>query len=855
MSQIARERLFGFFRGHPAIAICCAFIAGIVIGRSLETHLAIPAGLVGLSWLTLAALLHVYKFRVAACWSALVGIIAIGIFHQLQQTPDDGDALSDSLNGERWRPMIFRATIASAAVWRPNSLHRPEEPRSQPWRTQWNVLCDEIRDGQEWRPLQAWCPLSVDGRIHRLLPGDRIEVYGSVSSITAPSNPGEQDLREYYRQQNQFVMLRCDHETQIKFLGTSRHFMVQRWLASITTYIDKLVHRWVVLQQAPLAAALVFGQRQQVDWQDQQQLLATGTLHMLSISGMHVEMVAYSVLVLCLLLHVPVRPTLIVVGLVITFYALISGGNPPVIRATLLVLCACLARWMGRRTKLGNLLATAAIAVLAIRAAWLTNVGVQLSFLAVATIAIFSAARGGQAEKRNGLRAAIEEGLPRFQQWMFRWRRWLVDMLAISFWVWLITAPLIWSNFHIVSPVAVPLNVLLWPLLLVGLLSGLILLIVGWLAPAAWLAGWLCGASLWCITCIVWLAEKLPGAYIWAPPPTAWWIAVFYAICAIWLAVRGFNRKRRSILGVCLLLWFAFGLAPWIVGPRGQGPDWIRLTAIKPMGQNSGELRCTFIDVGHGTSIVLELPSGEIILYDAGHQGAAHRSHQEIANVLWNLKTARIHRLFISHADADHYNAVPGLLDRFAVSHIVAPDNVWQHTGADVKNLCQQIRAAGIAHSTGARGDKISLGNVSLELLHPTVSWRGSDDNSASMCLLVNYAGRNILLSGDIESDGISAIVSYPPIHCEILLAPHHGSLSHDPEPLLQWCRPQFVVISGSHRSVRPEVVRKFSSTDNELAMTNRDGAIQVRISKLGQISKYRWNASDWQVLATQVSQ
>ncbi len=141
----------------------------------------------------------------------------------------------------------------------------------------------------------------------------------------------------------------------------------------------------------------------------------------------------------------------------------------------------------------------------------------------------------------------------------------------------------------------------------------------------------------------------------------------------------------RKWLGGWLMLWLMIGMLPWFIGQRGHGPEWLRRTTssvtqlrawqtieswlvASPVSPRAAdELRLTFIDVGHGTSVLMELPGDEVWLYDAGHLGSGDRSYQEIADVLWSVPTARVDRLFVSHADADHYNAIPGLVARFSI--------------------------------------------------------------------------------------------------------------------------------------------------------------------------------------------
>jgi competence protein ComEC len=80
-------------------------------------------------------------------------------------------------------------------------------------------------------------------------------------------------------------------------------------------------------------------------------------------------------------------------------------------------------------------------------------------------------------------------------------------------------------------------------------------------------------------------------------------------------------------------------------------------------------------------------------------------------------------------------------------------------------------------------------------------------------------------------------------------MAPHHGSTSHDPTSLLQWCQPEVVVISGGPRAVRPEVIQRYSQIPSLLAITHRDGAVQVRIREDGSLSTWKWSDNQWVVM------
>ncbi|MFN9915298.1 MAG: ComEC/Rec2 family competence protein, partial [Pirellulaceae bacterium] len=228
-----------------------------------------------------------------------------------------------------------------------------------------------------------------------------------------------------------------------------------RWLARVVVEADKAFHQQIAFDQAALASALVLGQREQVEWELQESLLATGTIHMLAISGMHIEMVAVSVFGLCLLLGCQRKVILLATVIVVVAYSLLCGANPPVARAAIVVVLSCWARWVGKTTQSFNLLGLAAVGVYLYRPNYWMEIGTQLSFLAVAVLILLSASGRAQGESQG----AVDDLLVAAQSPAKRYLRgggtWISQIAVTSFWVWWLTAPLVWYRFHVVSPVAV----------------------------------------------------------------------------------------------------------------------------------------------------------------------------------------------------------------------------------------------------------------------------------------------------------------------------------------------------------------------------------------------------------------
>lgn len=789
---------------------------------------SVVAVVVGLA--TLAVRIN-QRLRVSAI--AILAFVALGILHSANSVPSRGDSLS-RLATRKAEPIVAKATISGAAIWSPNPNHRSDDPQSKAQRTQWPIQVMAVRDQSDtWREVEVRSTLQVEGRIHDLFPGDEVLVHGSFRRIYPPTNPGGFDRQLHAARDERYVAFKVDDRSQITLEGNGGSFPFSRMRAKAVAYVDKNLRTWVTHDQAPLAAALVFGQRQQVDWQDQQELMATGTLHMLAISGMHVEIVAFAVVLLCSVFKLKDWQRFVVLASLCVAYAVLAAAKPPVLRATILVVAFEFARIQGRQARLGNLLAFAGIILFWSSFSHLFNAGVHLSFLAVASIGIFLFESKSNLEEESPLKALIRENWGLLLRWSHLvWRKFRASC-QLSFWVWLITCPLIWWHFNLVSPIAIPLNVILMIPLTLGLLAGLIAGMLGPVPIIGPLFGGLCGYCLNLISGCVDIAAAIRWGHFWLPSPPLWCLLLFYTCVLFWLVC--FQKERRKLLACVLATLVAIMVSLDSVGPRGFA------TRNEAVSTVQDELRVTFLDVGHGTSVIVEMPTGAIWVYDAGHMGSPERSHEEIASTLWSLGASRIERLFVSHADSDHYNAIEGLASRFRIDQVVSTSRFFQSDDRPVRELVTTLQDKQVELIESHAGDAGELAGLKWKVLHPGKGAWVASDNASSLTLLLEYDSVRILLPGDLEAGGLATLVELPPRPCHILMAPHHGSVTLDPQDLLLWCKPEFVAISGNHRADRQRVLSRYQAPGRNVAVTFRDGAIQCRI-KGGHASYWRWS-------------
>jgi competence protein ComEC len=206
-----------------------------------------------------------------------------------------------------------------------------------------------------------------------------------------------------------------------------------------------------------------------------------------------------------------------------------------------------------------------------------------------------------------------------------------------------------------------------------------------------------------------------------------------------------------------------------------------------------------------------------------------------IAAVLWSRKITHLDAILISHADTDHYNAVPGLLERFTAGVVYVSPVMFRDSTPALEALRDAITSAGVPLRELDATQRLDGGDgVELEILHPHAQGVNGSDNANSIVLRVGYQGRNILLPGDLESPGLEDVMAEMPLDCDLVMAPHHGSTRSDPRGFSAWTTPEHVVISG-RTGVNVGAVRwAYEHGGAEVTHTAIDGAIRFEISAAG---------------------
>jgi len=385
-----------------------------------------------------------------------------------------------------------------------------------------------------------------------------------------------------------------------------------------------------------------------------------------------------------------------------------------------------------------------------------------------------------------------------------------------------ITTPLVAHRFHVASPISLVLTPILAIPVALGLLFGLLTL-VAWLIipPIAPLLGALCGYCLRFTEATVVYAQDWPGATFWLPGPTLAGLLVFYSLAALWTWWPAGVRRRR---------WVAVAVVGWGIYSHLPQHDF----------PADDRLRCTFIAVDHGLSVLIEdhrATGPQAWLYDCGRLGSGESAARSIAGVLWSRGITRLEGIVISHADADHYNGLPPLLEQFEVGQIVVSKSMYESRETAAELVRQAATSAGVPLVFRSAGESLPWNTrmVTGSVLLPPVAGIAGSDNARSLVIEIVAAGRRVLLTGDLEGAGLKSLLADPPRDCDILLAPHHGSASSNPTGLAEWSRPELVVVSGSAGG-KSSTRTAYEAAGARVLETTVDGAITFTIDGAGRI-------------------
>ena len=308
-------------------------------------------------------------------------------------------------------------------------------------------------------------------------------------------------------------------------------------------------------------------------------------------------------------------------------------------------------------------------------------------------------------------------------------------------------------------------------------------------------------------------------------------------------------RLRHTAYGLLLtagvVVIFGVGLLS-AGGTRGKKSALLIARRVSP-GQykrSVNDMTITFIDVGQGNSVLVEAPSGIIMLYDAGGNPEWLKSDWDpgmaiISPLLDKKMISRIDYMVMSHAHGDHIGGLPSLVDNYEVKQFYDPG--YPYTTMNYQSLLEKVKEkkAGYDIIMAGSGDKFNFGpGIKAAVFSPPkigyFTGTNSDCNNSSILLKITYKNVSILLTGDIEEKAelYSAGKYGEELTSNIMQVPHHGSSTSSTRAFLEKVLPEVAVIPVGKNNTfghpTPEALSNIEKIGAEIFRTDYDGNVVV---------------------------
>ncbi len=682
--------------------------------------------------------------------------------------------------------------------------------------TSFTLSVESIRDGRTWRDANGCLNVYVAGQVSAVHSGDRVTVVGRLQHARTPGNPGEIDFAWYARAHRIPTSLSADQPNCVRIVKRNAVGAPSRVIARLRSRLDAAIWQYVSAEPN-LASAILLGIRDNVDDDEKESFMATGTIHLLAISGLHVGILTGCLLAIGRLLRIRKNWMLTATIGFVLFYCALVDYQPSVVRASILISVWCLAKLLLRNGFSFNSLALSGFVVLALNPTSLFQVGAQLSFMAFASITLARPLMQ-QSHTRDPLDQLIDES----RSWPVRWLRrgWanLCSLYAYSFFITLFAFPLVANRFHLVSPIGLLINPLLMFPIAIALQAGFgTLVFAGWLSPVAAVFGSACDLSLQLIRGMVDWAATVPMGHVWTTGPSLFATLVYYAVAFFVFVYRPTRLPFRWAFAVSLVCLTTTWLIPEIRFARSK----------------ESALQVTFIDVGHGGATFVQFPQKQNLLFDAGSMDAPGTTAQRISGVLWHAGVHHLDAVIISHDDLDHYSALLRLTQKFTIGCVYMPPNMIRQPSKTVEFLLKELARLDIQVVATWAGQSVHCDSgVVVEILHPPKDYSFESDNAGSIVAHIEYANQSVLLTADVEGEGLDMLMAQSfPRPC-VAMIPHHGSRFSDPVEFVRWAHAESFVVCNS--DVPPLEFLPNASGLGEgrprIWVTGRDGAIRVRL-------------------------
>lgn len=630
--------------------------------------------------------------------------------------------------------------------------------------------------------------------------GDRITAEGRLLPLRGYGNPGIVDTVQ--QAANRGITARLTAQKGTVSIQQENNMPLRRFLAGVRQHYLTAMQQVMPKEEASAVFAMLFGGYNGIRPEVLQAFTATGIIHILSVSGSHITLLAGVLAWLGLVLHLPRRLTAALVTAAIVFYGALAGASTPVLRSGIMGILAYWGVALAREKDARLLLSLAGIFLLLWQPGQLFDISSQLSFSAAAGLFYLAPL----------LRAKMSKYLPEL----------MAGSLSVTLGAQLFSLPILAWYFHTFSLSSLAANLLVVPWIELIIVAALAAGVLSFLLPAA--AKIIFMADSLVLGLVYELSRflsLLPGSFFYLP---AWGntASICYYLLLFFFCQEAAGRNvvkafccryRQVVLFLCI-----------------AGLSVLAYQAWQP-----GRLTVHFIDVGQGNAALLVTPHGHAFMIDTGgvREGTFDVGGRVDVPYLLHYDIHRLDYIFLTHAHEDHAAGAGGILSKLPVGQI------WT-AGEGENNYLKSMQiplglVPGGYMPVLRQGQVFMIDGVRVQVIYaPQVKQLDKDrqyGNECSNVLRVSYGSVAFLFTGDLpEKQEEILLEDSSDLQADILQVGHHGSKTSTSAAFLQAVRPRWSVVSvGADNTFghpASEVIERLNASGSAIYRTDQDGAV-----------------------------
>jgi competence protein ComEC len=786
--------------------------AGLLAGSVLGIAVPLSPWLIGILVLAAGALLSPWSWRsVQRCWRwFFIGLLLAHVHVSWQGRALPLSHVAHLVDAQAPRPVTVDGTLTRAVEAHGDYQHL-------------YLALHRWQEHQDWHAVTGVVRLSVPATPLPFLAGDVVRVTRlRLHQARGFQNPGAFDFQRLMRWQGIYALAGVSDAARLQLQHRPAGFVLARTVGQWRRQLHATVRPYLSPPYDAVFLAMVLGYRGDLSAAVEDSFRKAGATHLLVVSGLNVGFIFASALLAWRMLLRPLRgrlprtwlpgwrPTPLAAWLsapVLLWYCTLVGWEIPTTRAAVMAGSYLLALLVSRQRDALHALVLAAALLLLFDPTALFTVGSQLSFVAVACI-LLTAQRFHPHERASGR--------------LRRWGRRLQVYLVISCAAYLGTVPILAGTFHTLPTFGIPANLLLVPLAGVLTPAGMLALglVTVWPALGALVFPPFRLLLAWMLA-IADFTAALPGVQLHLAAPSWVMLLAYYGLLGgvLWWPLQ---RWRWQWTGGCLVLLLVSSSWPYI-------------------GTHTQQLRVTFLDVGSGNAILVQIPGNYCLLVDGGgtHDGRFDIGTQVIAPFLWDHYVRHFDLIALTHPQADHARGLVSLLRLFPARYLLTNGTPLRR--GYLRDLLAAGERWGTQHSTALEGQRDwQWGRLHLAVLAPPgtveqqhTAWAPPTENDRSLVLRLQYGSVRLLFTGDIQHATERWLLAHrPDLRADILQVAHHGSQTSTLPAFVASVRPHVGIISlgagNPYGHPHARVLDVLAAHHVEVFRTDYHGAITI---------------------------